>query len=166
LLFVLGALSVHGDISPQTMGIVLMLAAISGNIVNYHIGRFIGNKIFEKEKIRFIKREHLERTRVFYEKHGGKTIILARFIPIIRTFAPFVAGIAKMHYFTFQLYNTIGSGAWVWFFVILGYYFGNIPRVKDNLTLVVLLIIILSFIPAIYAYLHSKKITAQSKLLK
>ena len=164
LLFVLGALSAKGDISTFAMGLTLMIAAILGNTVNYHVGSYMGIKVFEKEKIRFIKKEHLEKTHVFYEQHGKKTIIIARFLPIIRTFAPFVAGIAKMNYFAFQLYNIIGSGAWVWSFIIGGYYFGNIPWVQNNLMLIVIIILICSFIPAIYAFLQTQKNANQSKL--
>lgn len=165
LLFVLGALSAQGDISIYTAGILLMAAAILGNIVNYHIGRYIGPLIFEREKIRFLRKEYLEKTHDFYQRHGGKTIVIARFMPIIRTFAPFVAGIAKMNYWSFQIYNIIGSGAWVWFFLMGGYYFGNIPWVQKHLMLIVVVILTCSFIPAIYAFFHTRRLSTRTKAI-
>lgn len=128
--------------------VLLCIAAIIGDTVNYWIGHFIGERAFSGN-IRFLKKEYLERTQEFYERHGGKTIILARFVPIVRTFAPFVAGVGKMSYGHFIAYNVIGGISWVAIFTLGGYYFGNLPFVKDNFTLVVLVIIMISVLPAI-----------------
>jgi membrane-associated protein len=157
LIFILGALAASGEINLLAIASVLMSAAILGNVVNYQIGRFLGPKVFEREKLRFLKREYLIRTHEFYEKHGGKTIIIARFIPIIRTFAPFVAGIGQMNYTSFLFYNITGSVAWVLLFLLGGYTFGNIPVVEKNFTLVVFGIILISLLPAIIAFLRQKK---------
>lgn len=156
LIFVLGALAASGDINPLAIGGLLMTAAIVGNIVNYQIGRFLGPKVFAGEKIRFLKKEYLQRTHEFYEKHGGKTIIIARFIPIIRTFAPFVAGIGHMSYPRFLLYNIIGCVAWVMLCLAGGYYFGNIPIVKQNFTLVIYGIVLISVLPAVITFLRER----------
>ncbi len=157
LIFVLGALAASGDIHLVTIAIILMSAAILGNMVNYQIGRFLGPKVFQQEKIRFLKKEYLVRTHDFYEKHGGKAIILARFIPIIRTFAPFVAGIGQMSYPPFIFYNIVGSVSWVLLFLGGGYFFGNIPVVEKNFTLVVLGIIFISLLPAVISFLNQRK---------
>ncbi len=158
LIFVLGALSASGEINLVAIASVLMSAAILGNIVNYEIGRIIGPKVFEAGQSRFLKREYLLRTHEFYEKHGGKTIIIARFIPIIRTFAPFVAGIGQMSYAPFLVYNISGCVAWVLLFLLGGYSFGNIPVVANNFTLVVLAIIFISFLPGIITFIrHQRK---------
>ena len=161
LIFVLGALAASGDINPFAIGSLLMTAAIVGNIVNYQIGRFLGPKVFAGEKIRFLKKEYLQRTHEFYEKHGGITIIIARFIPIIRTFAPFVAGIGHMSYPRFLLYNITGCVAWVMLCLAGGYYFGNIPIVKQNFTLVIYGIVLISVLPAVITFLRErvKKVT-------
>ncbi|PKM78337.1 MAG: hypothetical protein CVU90_02215 [Firmicutes bacterium HGW-Firmicutes-15] len=156
LIFVLGALAASGEINLLAIGSVLITAAILGNVVNYQIGRFLGPKVFEKD-MRFLKREYLLRTHEFYEKHGGKTIIIARFIPIIRTFAPFVAGIGQMRYAPFLVYNITGSIAWVLLFLSGGYFFGNIPVVEKNFTLVVFGIIFISLLPGIIAFLRHKR---------
>jgi len=156
LIFVLGALGAAGDIDIVFITLVLMSAAILGNQVNYHIGRYIGPRAFEQDKVRFLKREYLIRTHEFYARHGGKTIVLARFIPIIRTFAPFVAGIGMMNYRRFLIYNVSGCIAWVMLLIIGGYSFGNIPLVKDNFTLVIFGIIFISLLPAIVGFLGQK----------
>ena len=156
LIFVLGALAASGDINPLAIGSLLMTAAIVGNIVNYQIGRFLGPKVFAGEKIRFLKKEYLQRTHEFYEKHGGKTIIIARFIPIIRTFAPFVAGIGHMSYPRFLLYNITGCVAWVMLCLAGGYYFGNIPIVQQNFTLVIYGIVLISVLPAVITFLRER----------
>lgn len=130
---------------------LLSLAAILGDTVNYWIGHFIGPKAFSGD-IRFLKKEYLDRTHEFYERHGGKTIILARFIPIIRTFAPFVAGIGAMNYRSFIIYNVIGGILWVSIFTLAGYFFGSIPFVKDNFTIVVLVIIAISVMPVVFEF--------------
>lgn len=161
LIFVLGTLAASGDLNLLVIAGILISAAIIGNIVNYQIGRFLGPKVFSGQNIRFLKKEYLDRTHAFYEKHGGKTIIIARFIPIIRTFAPFVAGIGHMSYPRFLLYNITGCVAWVMLFLAGGYWFGNIPVVKQNFTLVVYGIIVISLLPAVIAFLRerSKNIT-------
>jgi membrane-associated protein len=156
LIFVVGALAASGYTNLIAMGLVLMSAAILGNVVNYQIGRFLGPKVFSGDHIRFFKREYLVRTHEFYEKHGGKTIIIARFIPIIRTFAPFVAGIGQMSYPRFLIYNITGCIAWVLLFLAGGYGFGNIPIVANNFTLVIYGIILVSVLPAIITFLREK----------
>lgn len=156
LIFVLGALAASGEIHLVAIASLLITAAILGNVVNYQIGRFLGPKVFDEDKIRFLKKEYLLRSHEFYEKHGGKTIIIARFIPIIRTFAPFVAGISQMSYPRFLFYNVTGCLAWVLLFLAGGYSFGNIPVVKQNFTLVVFAIIFVSLLPAIITFLRER----------
>jgi len=135
--------------------VVLSLAAILGDTVNYWVGAYVGPRAF-RENVRFLKRQYLDRTHRFYERHGGKTIILARFIPIIRTFAPFVAGIGAMNYARFLVYNVIGGIAWVAIFVFGGYYFGNLELVKNNFSVVVLAIIVISVLPIVVEYLRAR----------
>ncbi len=137
------------------MAILLIIAAILGDLVNYHVGKYIGPKAFSG-KFRFLKKEYLERTQAFYNKHGGKTIIYARFIPIIRTFAPFVAGIGTMTYLRFATYNIVGGIVWVVSFLLLGFYFGGLPIIKDNFTYVIFAIIILSILPPIIEVLRNR----------
>lgn len=150
LLFATGALAAStGALNVMLVFLILSAAAILGDTVNYWLGHFIGPKVFHYESTRFFKKEHLERTHKFYEKYGAKTIILARFIPVIRTFAPFVAGIGAMTYGKFILYNVAGGVLWISLFTFSGYKFGNLPAVKENFTFVLLLIIFLSVIPAL-----------------
>jgi membrane-associated protein len=137
------------------MIVLLIGAAIVGDTVNYWIGSYIGPRAFSGN-VRFLKREYLERTHAFYEKHGGKTIILARFIPIIRTFAPFVAGVGAMSYPKFLTYNVVGAVLWVGLFVLGGYFFGNIPTVRENFTLVILAIIAISVLPIVVETLRAR----------
>jgi len=146
LLFAAGTFAALGDLDPWLLCGLLIVAAILGDGVNYHIGKAIGPRAFSGN-VRFLKREYLEKTQAFYDKHGGKTIILARFIPIVRTFAPFVAGIGTMRYPRFLAYNVIGAVIWVTGFVWLGYAFGNIPAVKERFSLVILGIILVSVLP-------------------
>jgi membrane-associated protein len=148
LLFAAGALAAIGAFNIVLLLILLALAAVLGDSVNYAIGHFLGEKIFSW-KIKFIKKHHLERTHQFFEKHGGKTIIIARFIPIVRTFAPFLAGVGRMHYLKFLSYNVIGGVLWVAAFLGAGYFFGNIQFVKNNFSLVILAIIIISLVPTV-----------------
>ncbi|WP_054693681.1 DedA family protein [Syntrophomonas palmitatica] len=157
LIFVLGALAASGEINALAIGGVLMLASIIGNICNYEIGKFIGPRAFENENPRLFKKEYLVRTHEFFEKHGGKTIVIARFMPIIRTFAPFVAGIGQMNYKRFLFYNLVGCVAWVLTFMIGGYSFGNIPAVERNFTLVIFGIILISLLPAVIASIRQSK---------
>ncbi|HMK61823.1 MAG TPA: DedA family protein [Dissulfurispiraceae bacterium] len=156
LLFVIGAFAARGDIDFVAIYALLCIAATVGNVVNYHIGRIVGPKVFETD-MRFLKKEYLERTHAFYEKHGGKTMVIARFLPIIRTFAPFVAGVGRMDYRRFMAYNLIGCIAWITAFLLGGYFFGNIPVVKNHLTLVIFAIIIISVMPSIVEFLRHRK---------
>lgn len=135
--------------------LLLCIAAIAGDTMNYWIGHFIGPRAFSGE-IRFLKKEYLDRTHAFYEKHGGKTIVLARFVPIIRTFAPFVAGVGAMSYGRFITYNVFGGILWVTLFTFGGYFFGNLPFVKDNFTFVVLAIIFISVLPAVIEFIKER----------
>ena len=141
---------------------LLILAAILGDTVNYWIGHFIGPKAFSGD-VRFLKKEYLDKTHDFYERHGGKTIILARFVPIVRTFAPFVAGIGAMNYRRFIVYNVSGAILWVSIFTLAGYFFGNIPFVKDNFTIVVMAIIAISVMPALIEFARERWRTSQER---
>jgi len=162
LLFISATFASKGSFMVEVLFGLLVTAAIAGDTVNYWLGYFVGPKVFNKEDSRFFKREYLERARTFYEKYGAKTIILARFVPIIRTFAPFVAGIGKMSYRRFLTYNIVGGIAWVTIFIFGGYFFGNLQVVKDNLTLLIYVIIIVSLQPAIIELLRHK-IRSKSK---
>jgi membrane-associated protein len=155
LLFAAGTFAALGSLNPLLLFGLLAGAAILGDTVNYWIGNYIGPRAFSGE-IRFLKKEYLDRTHDFYERHGGKTIILARFIPIIRTFAPFVAGVGSMTYGRFITYNIGGGILWVALFVFGGYFFGNIPFVKDNFTIVILAIIFISVLPPIIEFLRER----------
>lgn len=157
LLFALGAFAAKGSFDFWIMSILLIIAAIIGDSVNYSIGRYFGKKFLELEKIPLIKKAHIEKAHSFYEKHGPKTIILARFIPIVRTFAPFVAGIGEMNYSKFMSYNVIGAILWVMSFMTLGYVFGNLQIVQSNFKLVILAIIVLSILPGVIEYLREKR---------
>ena len=156
LLFVTGTLAATGALNVQGIAVLLMAASFSGDNSNYWIGRYLGPKVLRKEQSRFFNRSYLEKTQRFYEKHGGKTILIARFIPIIRTFAPFVAGIGRMRYLRFVLYSLGGSVFWISFFVFGGFYFGNVPLVKQNLTAFIVLIIFVSILPGVIEYLRSR----------
>lgn len=146
LLFAAGAFAALGSLNlPLTLGLMI-IAAIAGDTLNYWIGHFFGQKLVDNPKVP-INKEHIEETQKFFDKHGGKTIILARFVPIVRTFAPFVAGIGKMHYTQFLSYNVIGGLAWVLVATLAGFFFGNIPFVKENFSLVVLGIVFVSVVP-------------------
>src|SRR4030043_1929583 len=156
LLFAVGTFAALGSLDARWLIISLSIAAIAGDTVNYWIGYMVGPKVFNKEKSRFLNKEYLYRTHRFYEKYGGKTIILARFIPIIRTFAPFVAGIGSMTYRRFILYNISGGIAWVVIFVLGGYLFGNIPVGKQNFSLAIYVSLILSILPGIMEVLRHR----------
>lgn len=162
LLFAAGAIASLGGLNPLYLFLVLTIAAIVGDTVNYAVGHYMGPKVFQRESSRFFKKEYLEKTHAFYEKHGGKTVIIARFVPIIRTFAPFVAGVGSMSYSRFLLYNVTGAVLWVGIFVSVGYYFGNLPLVKKNFTLVIIIIIVLSIMPGIIEFLRHRRGRPQS----
>ncbi len=148
LLFAVGSLAAIGAMDLPTSLVLLIIAAFAGDTVNYWIGHFVGPKVFHEEHSRFLNREYLERTHRFYEKHGGKTIVIARFLPIIRTFAPFVAGIGSMSYRRFLAYNLSGGALWVLIFTIAGFYFGNIPIVRQHFSLVIIALVLIPGIPA------------------
>ena len=163
LLFALGAFAAQGALNIEILLISLCIAAVAGDTVNYSIGKFLGPKVFHYPDSRFFKREYLVRTHQFYEKHGGKTIIIARFIPIIRTFAPFVAGIGTMKYLRFISYNVVGGISWICLFLLAGYYFGGIPAVKRNFTLVIIAIIIISVMPGVIEYVRQIYFVSRAK---
>jgi membrane-associated protein len=156
LLFAAGAFAALGSFNIYLLLVILIMAAILGDTVNYWIGHFFGQKIVNNPKIPFINQEHIEKTEAFYKKHGGKTIILARFVPIVRTFAPFVAGVGKMHYGQFINYNIIGGVVWVLIFGLAGFFFGNIPAVKHNFTYVIFGIIGISIVPMVWEMIKGK----------
>ncbi len=156
LLFAAGTFAALGSLDPGLLVLLLSAAAILGDTVNYWVGAYVGPRAFTGE-IRWLRKEYLDRTHAFYEKHGGKTIILARFIPIIRTFAPFVAGIGAMTYSRFLAYNIVGGIIWVTLFVLAGYFFGNLPAVRQNFTYVILAIIALSVMPIGFEYLKARR---------
>ncbi|HVO74110.1 MAG TPA: DedA family protein [Ignavibacteriaceae bacterium] len=156
LIFAAGTFAALGSFQVTLLFIILASAAVLGDNVNYWVGRFIGPKIFSKET-RFIKKEYLYRTHQFYEKHGGKTIVIAKFVPIVRTFAPFVAGVGSMTYTKFIPFNISGGFLWVGIFTYSGYFFGNIPFVKNNYSFVIVAIIIISLLPGIIEFLRHRK---------
>jgi membrane-associated protein len=155
LIFAAGTFAGLGHMNVLVLFVLLSLAAFLGDTANYWIGHYIGPKAFSGN-IRFLKKEYLDRTHAFYEKHGGKTIILARFIPIVRTFAPFVAGVGKMSYWHFITYNIVGGVLWVGIFCFLGYFFGNLQFVQNNFSLVVIAIILISVLPAVFEVLKER----------
>jgi membrane-associated protein len=157
LLFAAGALSaIDGTLNIVYLLVLLSVAAVLGDTVNYWIGHYIGPRAFSGT-VPFLKKEYLDRTHAFYEKHGGKTIILARFVPIVRTFAPFVAGVGEMTYSHFITYNVVGGILWVLLFTLFGYFFGNLPIVQDNFSIVVIAIILISVLPAVYEFIKSRR---------
>ena len=157
LLFAAGAISAldGSGLNVHLMVVLLIIAAFSGNMVNYSVGRYIGPKVFEKD-YRFIKREYLERTKKFFDRYGSMTIVYTRFAPILRTFAPFIAGVGQMNYGRFMLFNFIGGFAWVVIFSYAGFFFGKVPFVKENFESVVIGIILVSLIPSVYIFLKEK----------
>ncbi len=162
LLFVAGTLSATSSLNIFVLYFILLFAAIIGDNFNYWIGRFIGQKVFSKENSRFFKKEYLEKTRAFYAKYGVKAIILARFMPIIRTFSPFVAGIGRMHYPRFLMFDILGGFLWITIFTWGGYFFGNLPLVKNNFKTAILLIIFLSILPALIEFIRHKREKAKA----
>ena len=156
LLFAAGALAAMGSFTIGWLYLLLLIAAIAGDTINYWLGHFIGPKVFEGNS-KLFKKEYLEEGERFYQKHGGKAIVLARFVPIVRTFAPFVAGVSKMHYGNFILYNIVGGFLWTTGFLFAGYLFGNIPLVKENFHYMVLGIVVISVVPIALEFLKKKK---------
>lgn len=163
LLFTAGTFAALGAMKVSVLYLLLAAAAIFGDTVNYWIGHLIGPRAFSG-RIRFLKQEYLQRTHEFYERHGGKTIILARFVPIIRTFAPFVAGVGEMTYWKFLSFNVLGGLFWVALFVFGGYYFGNLPIVRQNFSLVVLAIILISILPGVVEYLKGRSAQKSARI--
>ncbi len=163
LLFAAGALAGTGSFDPFLLTAVIAVAAIIGDTVNYWIGHFIGPKVFHRDDVRWLNKKHLERAHQFYEKHGGKAIILARFAPIIRTFAPFVAGIARMSYWEFIMFNIIGGIAWPVIFISAGYFFGNLPIVKQYFSIVIAAIVIISIMPIVYEIIKMRMESKNNK---
>jgi membrane-associated protein len=157
LIFATGALAASGSLNLFTIFIILCVAAIAGDTVNYETGHLLRNKVTSRKNLRFIKQEFLDRTHSFFEKYGAKTIIIARFVPVIRTFAPFIAGVGTMPYSKFISYNVIGGISWVAAFLFGGYFFGNLPIIKDNFSFVIVGIIIVSLLPGVITYIQSKR---------
>lgn len=157
LLFVAGTIAAVGELNVHALSALLIAAAILGDSVNYSIGRYLGPKVFHYEDSRFFKRAYLEYTRAFFERHGGKTIVIARFVPIVRTYAPFVAGIGRLAYRRFLFFNVAGAILWVVLLAYAGYFFGNLPIIRDNLTLAIMVIILLSIMPGIIEYWRHRR---------
>jgi membrane-associated protein len=162
LLFVGGTLAAAGDLNVHVLAALLIVAAIAGDSVNYAIGRYVGPRVFQFEDSRFFKRDYLDRTHAYFERHGGKTIVIARFVPIIRTYAPFVAGVGQMEYRRFLLFNVSGAILWVVSLAYAGYFFGNLPFVKDNLTAIIVGIIVVSIMPGIFEWWRHRKAPART----
>lgn len=156
LLFVAGALAAVGGMDIGVLMLVLTTAAILGNSLNYAIGRYLGPKVFHWENSRFFNRNALIKTHAFYEKHGGKTLIISRFLPLFRTFAPFVAGIGYMNHARFQMFNIAGAVLWVAALTLAGYWFGNLPLIRNNLSLVIVAIVVVSLLPAVIGWLRHR----------
>lgn len=157
LIFAAGTFSAIGNLNIITIFLSLWAAAVIGDNLNYRIGKFIGSKIYEKDNLRFIKKEHLDKTNKFYEKHGGFAVIIARFMPIIRTFSPFVAGIGEMKYSKFLFFDILGGALWVGIFSFAGFLFGNLPFVKKNFSLIAIGIVLISVTPAVIAFIKEKR---------
>lgn len=157
LIFAAGTFSAIGNLNIITIFLSLWAAAVIGDNLNYRIGKFIGSKIYEKDNLRFIKKEHLDKTNKFYEKHGGFAVIIARFMPIIRTFSPFVAGIGEMKYSKFLFFDILGGALWVGIFSFAGFLFGNLPFVKKNFSLIAIGIVLISITPAVIAFIKEKR---------
>jgi membrane-associated protein len=159
LLFAAGAIASKGALDVHIMALLLFIAAVIGDAVNYSVGRFIGPKVFERKDSRIFKQEYLSRTQRFFDKYGAKTIIFARFVPIVRTFAPFLAGVGTMSYPKFATYNVVGAVTWVGLFTYLGYFFGSQPIVEKNFKLVILAIIVISILPAVIEVIKARRET-------
>ena len=156
LLFVLGAMAAVGDMRLPVLILCLSLAAISGNMLNYTIGVFLSNRVMNNEAIPFVKQAYIKRTREFFGKYGAKTIVITRFVPILRTFAPFMAGVGSMPYGKFTVYNIVGGTAWVLVGTLSGFFFGNLPFARNNFSLVILAIVFISLIPAVVEFIKHR----------
>lgn len=163
LLFAAGGIAALGEMNIHIMVLLLLAAAVLGDAVNFAIGKYFGARLFANPDSKIFRRAYLEKTHAFYEKHGGKTIIIARFVPIVRTFAPFVAGMGNMHYGRFIRYNIIGAVLWVVLFSYAGYFFANIPAVKENLALVLAAIIVISVMPGVIEIIRARRAAAKNK---
>jgi membrane-associated protein len=157
LLFVAGALAAVGELDVHVLAALLVLAAVLGNSVNYAIGRWLGKRFFRERESRWLNPEYLDRTHAFYEKHGGMAVVISRFVPIVRTYVPFVAGLGAMHYGRFTAFNLAGAVLWVGSLAYAGYFFGNIEWVKKNLTLIIVAIVLVSVIPVAVAALRARR---------
>lgn len=157
LLFAVGAFAAKGSFDFWAISLTIFVAAVIGDSINYTFGKYIGPKVFAKEDSKLFNKAYLEKAQKFYEKYGAKTIIVARFVPIVRTFAPFVAGIGHMSYGKFMAYNVIGALLWVFIFIPLGYFFGNLPFVQQNFKLVMIAIIVISVLPAVFEFIKERK---------
>ncbi len=157
LLFVAGALCGLGALEIELLAPLLIVASFTGDNTNYWVGRLVGTRLVKRVNSGFLRREYLDRTHAFYQKHGGKTIIFARFLPIVRTYAPFVAGVGMMHYRLFVSYSALGSVAWITFFTVGGYFFGNIPVIRDNLTLMIVAIVFISILPMLVKFIQHRR---------
>jgi membrane-associated protein len=164
ILFIAGTVVAVADLNVHVLAIVLIAAAVLGDSVNYAVGHYIGPKAFHRPDSRWFRQEYLRRTQAFYDKYGGVTIIIGRFVPIIRTFAPFLAGVAGMSYRRFLSYNVVGGCLWIGLLVYAGYLFGNIPWVKDNLSLIVVGIVVVSLIPAVTTFLQERRASKAQRL--
>ncbi len=157
LLFVAGALAAVGGMDISLLVVVLVLAATTGNMLNYQIGRFIGPRVFKWENSLFFNKAALQKTEAFYDKHGGKTLVISRFLPLLRTFAPFVAGVGRMAYWRFSVFNLLGALLWVVSLTLAGFFFGNLPWIKQNLSVVIIGIIAVSLLPVFIGWLQHRK---------
>lgn len=164
LLFAAGAFVGRGSLSIDYLIVILLVAAILGDTLNYHIGKYLGPKVLKNENSRILKKQHLDKTQRFYQRYGGKTIIIARFVPIVRTFAPFLAGVGAMNYSKFISYNIVGAILWVFSLCFAGYFFGELEIVKNNFGLVVIAIILISIMPAVIEYIRARKEIHAEKL--
>ena len=156
LLFAVGSLVAIGALEARIAAPLLVAAALSGDNVNYWVGRYVGPKVFHKDNAKFLNKEYLDRTHHFYQRHGRKTVVIARFLPIIRTFVPFVAGIGRMTYTIFLMFSVIGATLWVSLFISGGYYFGNIPAIKNNFSIVILVLVLIPGLPALMEFLRMR----------
>ncbi len=164
LLFALGALAAteNSNLKISLLVMILPLAALGGDFLNYNIGKFLGKRVLDSDK-GIVNRKHLGKTQAFYDRHGGKTVFLARFIPIVRTYAPFVAGVGQMRFSKFLSYSVVGAYTWIISFLCLGYFFGNVPTIKTNFHYVILGIIVISVLPAVFEYVRSNRASSEQR---